>query len=222
MKLVAQPAWFGSRGVDCVTPINVCFAEWLVANHFDYVSRYLGSLTRAELDIIMGHGLALFPVCYAGQRNPRPHVDALAALGIPYGVTVWNDLESVPPGDNADVKARQVIGELDAWAIGIRGPKVNLWDPGIYVANDPLLTARELGSLLLDRYWEGAAMVVDRSGRQINAPVTATGPIGWCGKQIVPGNITRWRGKPTPAPIDVDFIYEDFRERVPTWCVGVP
>jgi len=221
MRLVAQPAWFGARGIDCVTPINEAFADWLVANHFDYVSRYLGSLSKTEIGIIVSRGLAFFPVCYAGQRDPRPHAAALGSLLIPPTVTVWNDLESVPTEGNADIKAKHVINELDAWAKGIRGPKGDQWDPGIYIANDPLLTSVEMGHLLIDRYWQGAAKIVDRTGR-LAEPTLETGPIGWCGKQIVPGNITRWRGKPTPAPIDVDFVYEDFRGRVPTWCVGVP
>lgn len=221
MRLVAQPAWPGARGVDCVTPINEAFADWLVAERFDYVSRYLGSLSGEEVQVIVSRGLAFFPVCYAGHRDPGPHVTALTALGIPTGVTVWNDLESVPPEGDANAKAVRVCTELNYWAMGIRGPSGDKWDPGLYMANDPLITSVEAGGLILDRYWEGAALILDRFGRPV-IPGLSTGPIGWCGKQIVPIDIRTWRGKPTPAPIDVDFVYEDFRGRVPTWCVGLP
>lgn len=213
MKRVAQPAFVGARGIDCDTVITDQFAAWLVANEFDFVCRYLGSLSSHEIDGIHAHGLAVMPVCYADQFDPIAAIRSLTAIGMPTSVTVWSDTESIKTLD-----APALISRLDLWSRALR---VAQFDPGGYFGNDTLLTSLELGHLDIDRYWQSASKIVDRFGH-LSEPTLETGPIGWCMKQCCPGNLTHFKGKPTPAWIDIDFIYEDFRGRTPTWCIGIP
>lgn len=207
MKRVAQPAFPGARGLDCVSVITPAFAQWMVDNDFDFAMRYLGSLTSAEIDVLHAHGRAVMPVCFADKFDGFAAIAELVHIEMPTGVTVWADIESVKTLDAKALAERLNEG----FAIPLRAAH---YDPGGYFANDQPLTANQMGSLILDRYCRGDVIGVPE-------PWIATGPIGFCMEQIS-GNTTSYRGKPTPAPIDIDFIREDFRGRVPTWCVGIP
>jgi hypothetical protein len=210
MKLIAQPATVGVLGVDTITPITLAYAKWLVANGYKFVCRYLGSLSIPERDIILGEGLALFPVCYANELASAvySHLSDLRMLAIPPTVTVWSDIE----GDEK-LSAPVLIADISGWAGPMRAAD---FDPGGYFGDDTLLTGLELGQLPIDRYWLGAAEVTDRFGNDAYPKLT-TGPIGWCMKQACPGNLMRGG-----TLVDINMVYEDHKMRSPTWVIGVP
>lgn len=204
MARVATLAFAGARGLDCTSVITPAFAQWMVDNGFDFAMRYLGSLTSAEIDVLHAHGRAVMPVCFADKFDGLAALSELVHIGMPIGVTVWADIESVT------LTAAQLIDRLDnAFAKPLRAAQ---YDPGGYFANDQPLNARQMGNLVMDRYCRGDVIGVPE-------PWADSGPIGFCMEQIS-GNSTSYKGKPTPALIDIDFIRADFRGRLPTWCVA--
>lgn len=207
MKLTAQPATVFARGCDTIATITPKYAAWLKANGYDYVCRYLGGVTPKELADILGAGLAFMPVCYAGRFGGPKELAALRALGLPSGVTSWCDVEGVT------MPAADLITVLNARSTIVRAGS---FDPGGYFGFDPELTGLEMGALVIDRYWKAMSKIVGRDNL-VAEPTSPHGPIGWCHMQLNPGNVIRGGVK-----IDVDIIQEDFRGRVPTWCIGIP
>lgn len=177
----------------------------------DFALRYLGSVDAAELQAILDAGLAFMPVTFCrgagwapsaalGTQDGKQAATRLGALGIPKGTTVWLDVEG-PGGTFHDV-----IDFINAWAHEVRAAG---FDPGLYVGAGAMLTSGELYGLAVDRYWHSCSRVVDRDGKEV-APAC-----GWTMIQVVPGNVTV-----AGVEVDIDFIQQDYRGRLPTWVVG--
>src|SRR5271168_747390 len=103
------PAPFPALGYDCITVMDAVRAASLKAAGMSFCIRYLGSITAAELSIILDAGLLVSLVTYADQWSPSETVAELTALGIPPGATIWLDVESVKED------APTVTGAINAW-----------------------------------------------------------------------------------------------------------
>lgn len=212
MSRAAGKAYVGALGVDCVQVIaNAGLAKGLYDAGFRFVVRYLGGVSSSEVDIILNAGLAFMPVGYSrkpgwlpsgglGTMDGNNAVSHCTALGLPKNVTVWCDLEG--PGGHA----QDVIDYVNAWAHCVQNAG---YEAGLYVGYATLLTSEELYKLAVTRYWHSLSRVTDSAG-QLAEP-----GCGWCMHQLSPsvGRAGVW--------VDVDVIGEDYKGRMPTWCVKV-
>lgn len=197
-KLVATPARPFSFGVDTITTITPQYAQWLKANGYSFVCRYLNALTPSEVLGIVMAGLAIIPCTYADRFDPAEAIQGMNKAGLPFGTTVFLDVEGLttPPAD--------YIAKLNTWFRAIRSAG---FDPGMYVGAGALLHEDELGALACDRYWHSCSDV---------PRVTNKGtPIGYCMRQLRPPN-TILNG----VQVDIDVIEEDYRGRVPSWALA--
>lgn len=140
----------GSRGFDCNQPVTAELAQAAVVMGYKFVSRYVRrnqfhtyDLTTAEVKIITDNGLALMVVQHVAPEDWGPNIilgasyGSIAAaecvkIGIPFGVTVWCDMEGV----NRDSTELDSIIYANAWynALHVTGytPGVYLgWRPGV-------------------------------------------------------------------------------------------
>jgi hypothetical protein len=196
MRLAAVPAVATARGIDTIATISPQYAKWLYDNGYRFVCRYLSSLTLAEVTAIVSAGLAVIPCTYADDFDPAHAIAGMQKAGLPFGVTVFLDVESVKLAKD-DVTAR-----MDRWFKAMRAAG---YDPGLYVGAGVPLTGDELGALACDRYWHSCSFVPE---------VTLHGgPLGYCMRQLRPPNI--FRGG---VQVDEDVIEQDYRGRVPTWA----
>lgn len=208
MQIVARPATVGARGVDSLpfsqggTPEQACA---LRSSGIDFFVGYLGVVTKERLASILSAGLAFMAVTLAGRFDGTAAAQQCRALGLPPGTTVWLDLE----GDNAyRTPPQELIAKINAWAdaVSLAG-----YQPGLYVGSPQPLTADELYRLRVVRYWKAPSRVLDRNGQAWDGPAC-----GFCCWQLWPQGY--WRD--TGVFVDVDFIGQDFRGRVPTWAIG--
>ncbi|VVB55274.1 Uncharacterised protein [uncultured archaeon] len=81
MTLQIQPAFNGARGVDTILTFNAERAKTIKQAGFNFVVRYLGSLTKNERDIITGEGLGLLAVTYSRRAGWIPSADLGTADG---------------------------------------------------------------------------------------------------------------------------------------------
>lgn len=172
MKATQAP--FPSFGVDCVTVLDPVSAYALKRAGAAFAVRYLGSVTNAELTSILGAGLLVALVTYADQWDPARAVADLSALGVPAGVTVWLDVESVP---------QDPTQEVNAWADAVQAGG---WQPGLYVGSNTGLTAQQLYGLRVVRYW--------RSMSDVPTP-----KCGYCMQQLFPTTVVAG----VPVDVDV-------------------
>lgn len=197
----AAPARVGARGTDSVQAIDAAHAKALKAAGIDFCERYLGSLTRAELDAITGAGLACMVVTFADQFDGHASAAQCDALGLPKGCTVFLDVEG-----QAAWKMDPVVlaGKINAWADAIKAAG---FEPGIYVGVPQPLTSDELFNLRVVRYWRGIGRVTDRHGN-LSEPTC-----GYCMHQCNDSQMVAgvWA--------DFDFIEKDYSGRLPTWVV---
>lgn len=198
MNKAASVAVVGARGVDAVTLISTAAqAQGLKNSGIDFVIQYLGSVTAAGVDTILGAGLAFMPVTYADKFDGPKTVAELKALAFPAGCTVWLDVEGV--GSTAPTTLKQQIND---WATAVQTAG---YQPGMYVGAGVPLTSIELYQLKVVRYWHSLSKIVDRNG-QLAEPAC-----GFCMYQLYP-SIT-WAG----VWVDVNFVQQDFQGRLPTW-----
>lgn len=204
--MVVKPAFVGARGVDSLafsqggsTPQ----AEALKAAGIDYFVGYLGAVDAPRLQSVLAAGLAFMPVTFADQFDGPTTVAACKALGLPAGVTVWLDLE----GKGLLSYLSTVLSDkINAWADAVRAAG---YDPGLYIGSPQPLTGDELYALRVDRYWKAPSRVIDRYGKVWDGP-----ECGFCMYQTWPS--VTWAG----VWVDVDFVQQDFRGRVPNWVVA--
>lgn len=211
-----EPAKAPAFGIDTVQTITPEACRWLVLNGYHFVVRYLGGLTREELDRILCAGLAVMPVTYSrgagwtpsgplGEEDGDLAVDRLEALGMPQGATVWLDLEECAG------PAVQTTAWVNAWSLVVKSAG---YEPGLYVgANPGGLDSDALWKLpFTTRYWRSCSRVPEPSNR------------GWCMQQLKPWNIKLelkpWNIKLGPLIVDVDVIEQDFKGDVPSWVVA--
>jgi hypothetical protein len=207
MGLIASLGFVGAKGFDTVAPITKTLAKGLKAAGMDYAVRYLGALPKTEVEIITEAGMAIMPVTYGLKHGTVPgmtlgktfggsSVKHATSAGIVAGTTVWLDLE-----DCAGT-AQDVIAFVNAWASEVQQGG---FMPGLYVGAGALLTSSELYALKVVRYWHSLSRVTDRNG------ALAEPGCGWCMYQLYP-SITV-----ASVLVDVDYIQQDYRGRLPTW-----
>jgi Domain of unknown function (DUF1906) len=194
--VIVQPAFVGARGTDSVTLLSADAAENLRASSIDFVLQYLGSATAQGVQGILASGLAFMPVTYANRFDGAATVEALHALGLPQGTTVWLDVEEVKD-DAPTTKAK-----INGWARDVLAAG---FQPGLYVGADVGLTSLELYSLAVVRYWRSMSRILDRFG------ALAEPACGFCMEQCY--DTVTWGG----IRADIDFVRKDWRERLPNW-----
>lgn len=210
MTRVAQEGFVLARGTDSVQAVDAAHALALKAWGLDFVIRYLGSVTSAEIDGILAAGLKMMPVTFGmkhgtaltmalGASYGATTVRQAQAAGIPKGVTVWLDLEDCT-GSPEDIAAF-----VNAWyapvdAAGYIG--------GLYVGPGAKLSSAQLYALHVVRYWQSNARETDTK-EQIAEP-----SCGWCMIQLFPSVHVAgvW--------VDGNTIQRDYRQRLPTWVSG--
>ena len=185
MQAVQAP--FPAVGVDCVSTITAASAAALAASGIRFVVRYLGSLTSDELETVLAADLLVSIVTFADKWNAAQTLAELDQLGIPKGVTIWLDVESVEEDPTA---------AINAWADALAAAG---YVPGLYVGanigppDNPLL-AEALYKLHVVRYWASMS----------NTP---TPQCGWVLRQLYP--TTNVGG----VPVDVDVTQCDWEGR---------
>lgn len=205
MNRIAALAEHHALGFDTVATITPSLARGLRAAGMRFAVRYLGSLTADEADAILGAGLALMPVTYAGVFDGGAAVYSARVAGIAPGTTVWLDLEAQKIQAINTWTAVEITLKVNAWAKAVRAGG---FDAGLYVGAGAMLTSGELYRLAVDRYWHSLSRVVDRLGN------IAEPDCGWSMYQLYPS-------KPVAGVlVDVNVVQEDFRGRVPTWTVA--
>ena len=91
-----------------------------------------------------------------GTRNGRVAASECELLGVPWGVTVWCDLEGVAPG----TPSQRVIDYCNAWHSAVSGAG---YVPGVYVGYRAGLTPSGLyRSLKFTHYWGAYNLNVDQ------------------------------------------------------------
>jgi hypothetical protein len=203
--MVIQPAPFPALGFDTIVTLDAVHAAALKDQGFKFALRYLGSVTAAELAIILDAGLCFMPVTYSrgagwaptaamGTSDGEEDVQHLKALGILTGCTVWIDLEGV----NQTTPASVVSAWVNARATVLKAAG---FDVGLYVGSDDILNNVQLYALpTIDRYWRSMS----------NVP---TPQCGFCLLQLYP-TVTV-----ANVEIDVDCIQQDWQGRLP-YVVG--
>lgn len=184
-----MPAPFPALGYDCVTAMDAGRAQALKAAGMSFCVRYLGSITATEMQVILDAGLLLSLVTYADQWSPSATVSELTALGVPSGVTIWLDVESVKED------AATVTNAINAWADAV---SAGGWQPGLYVGAAQPLSAEELYQLRVVRYWKSMSQVVELQ-------------CGWSMVQLY--KTTTIAG----TEVDVDVVSYDYQGRLPTF-----
>lgn len=198
MNRVAAPSFVGAKGFDTVATIDASHARALAKEGMNFAIRYLGALTSEEVDDLLAAGLAVMGVTYGNQPDGHATVSGAIKAGLPSGVTLWRDIEGRPSGTE-----RELISSINAWA---RIVSASGYEPGIYVGASALLTSDELYRLEVTRYWHSLSKVLDRNG------ALAEPTCGWCAYQLFPSVTV------AGVFVDVNFIQEDYRGRLPTWC----
>ncbi len=210
----------GSVGCDVASPLNPASAKQYYNNKYKFIIRYIGrgepssfdDLTAEEGQAIVDAGLALGVVQHPRAPGWQPTGDlgtrfgaAAASLsgeaGLPFGVTVWLDLEGVAGG----TPAQNVIDYCNNWYAEVAAVG---YVPGIYIGANPGLTADQL-------YWDLHMASYWRGGSSEAAGVPADIPHR--GYQMV----QRITGAGT-TEFDTDTIKTDNFGGAAQWCVGVP
>ncbi len=200
----AEKALVGAKGIDSL-PFSMGGslpeAHNLKSAGVDFVVGYLGSINSSRVAHVIDSGMAFMPVTFADSYDTTLVKRELTTLALPQGVTVWLDLE----GKKAyDTDPHMLAQKVNMWADAV----VSLgYEAGIYVGSPQPFTSAELWSLKVTRYWRAPARVVDRHG----ALADPNG--GWCMAQLWPSIMLGgvW--------VDVDYIQQDYRGRLPTWVV---
>jgi hypothetical protein len=202
-------AYVGALGFDTVATQSAVSAKALYNAGMRFAVRYLGGISRDEVDIILNAKLALQVVTYSrapgwvptaamGDKDGAETVAFAKAAGVPTGATVWIDLEG--PGGHA----QDIIDWVNAKARVIRQAG---YDPGLYVGYQTQLSSHELYQLGVDRYWHSLSRVTDSAG-QIAEPTC-----GWCQYQLYP--TTHVVG----YEVDLNIVQQDYSGRTPNWIL---
>lgn len=203
--MITKPATVGARGVDSL-PFSqggtADQAKALKASGVEFFVGYLGAMTSARLKSVLDAGLAFMAVTFAAAFDGPNTVKQCKALGLPPGCTVWLDVE----GKNVwAMNPQELISEINAWADAVIAGG---YQPGLYIGSPQPLTGDEIYALRVVRYWKAPSRIIDRNGKVWDGP-----GCGFCAYQLWPSRT--WAG----VWVDVNFIQQDFRGRVPSWVV---
>ena len=163
---------------------------------------YLGAMTPARLEALLGAGLAFMPVTYGmapAHYSGPTSVAQCRALGLPEGCSVWLDLEGLAAFHTFPAT---LIQEANDWAASVADAG---FMPCLYVGVPQPLTSEELYALRHVRYWHGQGEVRDRYNRFANPEC------GWTMRQKYPSIV---RGG---IKVDDNAIGPDLLGRLPVW-----
>jgi hypothetical protein len=156
----------GVRGIDTTERSSPTVAVALRTHGYRFCVRYVRrdkphatALNPAEAETVLNSGLGLMLVQYVesdsawipgsakGTRNGNVAASEAAKLGVPWGVTVWCDLEGVKVG----TPRHHVIDYCNRWHAAVSGAG---YVPGLYVGYHPGLSATQLYlRLRFTHYW---------------------------------------------------------------------
>ena len=155
----------GLKGFDVNGPVSAAAAASAVAAGYRFCVRYVRrqqahsyDLSSGEAKRLLAAGLGLMvvqhvapgewtPTATKGTRYGKVAADEATRLGLPSGVAVWCDLESVARA----TPKRQVIDYCNRWHAAVAGRG---FIPGLYVGYAAGLGAKDLyWSLRFTHYW---------------------------------------------------------------------
>lgn len=156
----------GVRGIDTTERITPNTAAALHSHGYRFCVRYVrrdkphaSALNSPEARTILDSGLGLMLVQYVesesawipsaakGSTNGNVAAAEAAKLGMPWGVTIWCDLEGVKVG----TPRQRVIDYCNRWHTGVASAG---YVPGLYVGYHPGLTSTQLYlKLRFSHYW---------------------------------------------------------------------
>jgi hypothetical protein len=168
-RIASLPA--GTMGFDITTPLNAVTAKQYYAKGKRFVVRYVGrgdgsknfidiSETEAQAIVDAGLGLCLVqhplaegwsPNAAKGQQFGANAAALAGAAGLPFGMTLWLDLEGVA----SSAQAQDVIDYCNEWYDEVSSVG---YAPGVYIGAAPGLTADQLyWDLKMTSYWRGGS-----------------------------------------------------------------
>jgi glycoside hydrolase-like protein len=165
----------GVRGFDTAEPVTPAAARDFRSRGYRFCVRYVrrdkphaSSLSANEARSLLAAGIGLMLVQYVesetawnptrakGTRNGGIAAAEAEKLGVPWGVTIWCDLEGVASA----TASQRVIDYCNAWHSAVSGAG---YVPGVYVGYHAGLTATQLyRALRFTHYWGAYNLNTDR------------------------------------------------------------
>ncbi len=165
----------GVRGFDTTETVGPKTAVAFRRSGYRFAVRYVrrdkphaSALKASEARSLLATGIGLMLVQYVesesawtpgaakGTKNGGVAASECELLGVPWGVTVWCDLEGVAPGTSS----QRVIDYCNAWHAAVAGAG---YTPGVYVGYRAGLTPRQLyRALRFTHYWGAYNLNVDQ------------------------------------------------------------
>ncbi|MEO8909434.1 MAG: glycoside hydrolase domain-containing protein [Gemmatimonadaceae bacterium] len=165
----------GVRGFDTAETVTPKTAAAMRAHGYRFAVRYVrrdkphaSALSTTEAKALLNVGIGLMLVQYVesesswnptaakGTTNGRVAAAEAAGLGVPWGVTLWCDLEGVAPR----TAAGKVIDYCNSWHLAVASAG---YVPGLYVGYHAGLTATQLyRSLRFSHYWSAYNLNADQ------------------------------------------------------------
>jgi Domain of unknown function (DUF1906) len=156
----------GVRGIDTAEAVSASAAAALRKKGFRFCVRYVrrdlphaSALSVNEAKSLLNAGLGIMAVQYVesesswkpsavkGSRNGEVAASEAEKLGLPWGVTIWCDLEGVDVG----APAQTTIDYCNRWHAAV---STSGYVPGLYVGYQAGLTPLQLyRSLRFTHYW---------------------------------------------------------------------
>lgn len=166
----------GVRGFDTAETVTPKAAAAMRAHGYRFCVRYVrrdkphaSALSASEAKSVLGNGIGLMLVQYVesetswnptapkGKTNGGIAASEAAELGMPWGVTLWCDLEGVA----LDTPARKVIDYCNGWHLAVASAG---YVPGLYVGYHAGLNATQLyRSLRFSHYWSAYNLNADQA-----------------------------------------------------------
>ena len=165
----------GVRGFDTAESVSPSAATAFRRRGYRFCVRYVrrdkphaSALSTKEAKYLLAAGIGLMLVQYVesestwipsaakGTTNGGVAASEAAKLGVPWGVTVWCDLEGVAPG----TPAQKVIDYCNRWHGAVSGAG---YVPGLYVGYRAGLSPTQLyRSLRFTHYWGAYNLNIDK------------------------------------------------------------
>ena len=165
----------GVRGFDTTEPISAAAAMAFRRHGYRYAVRYVrrdkphaSALKVTEAKALLNAGIGIMIVQYVesesawtpsaakGTTNGGVAASECEKLGVPWGVTVWCDLEGVAPRTSS----QRVIDYCNAWHTAVSRAG---YVPGVYVGYRAGLTPTQLyRALKFTHYWGAYNLNVDQ------------------------------------------------------------
>lgn len=166
----------GVRGFDTAETVTPKAAAAMHAHGYRFCVRYVrrdkphaSALSASEAKSLLSTGIGLMLVQYVesetswnptatkGATNGRIAGGEAAKLGVPWGVTVWCDLEGVAPR----TASSKVIDYCNSWHVAVAGAG---YVPGLYVGYHAGLSATQLyRALRFSHYWSAYNLNADQA-----------------------------------------------------------